>query len=262
MLSSNVACSYCESLVSIIAKKVHPELDLGPVYECKELPPGENKTIVAMFYFSDTVKKNIYNPIYDMDVLLIDSKTHQILSHFHEKRFIQEAGVKSVSTEKNGDDYREAYNSDGIFTNYMFISFIGHEYRYKLADSIETFGIILSRKNNSSDTSYVEDVLNLYYFKNNAIHKVLGSFRLLQEEKGINLGNNIAKDTRAYCSLEVDKNQTFGFNNFIVNEKKQVIEYSTKDIQNDTNKKTNTKHRFILTYNGHEYEVPEICKAR
>lgn len=255
MLSSCAWSLNCPSLVTLTAKKLHPNLAIAPIWDCNNYYPNKKQSVVALFYFSDTLKQNIYYPIYDMDIFLINKENDTVLSHHHTKEVIQESGV----------DIKDAYHqSEFFYSNPTFTESIWIADTYKLNKSLQTFKIILNRKNDSYETPYRETVLNIYYIQNNKIHQIISSLKESQEELGINLGNNIAMDKKSYCSITVDtQHQTLGFNDLILKEDTQEIKYFKLDSKDSAYRKVSKiSHIYKLKFDGNKYKVPRRCKAK
>lgn len=254
----------CGPLIKIYAKKLHPDLALGPVASCDTLPLNNDKKLLAFLYFSDTEKQDIFEPTYDLDVLLINEKTNSVLAHLHEKEFLKEIGVDLALVNDGLSHISQNYRSTDKYTENLSI-FTKRYNVFKLNDSVETFSLTLRRRNNSYNFEYQEEILYSYYVLNDTLNKIFGNFRLYLKEREVNLAKQLSIQRESQCSIKTDnKNKTHGFNDLIVQNKKKITTYSFNKARtrleylNEKEKRS----QYTLKYDGHGYKIPEQCKVQ
>lgn len=133
-----------------------------------------------MTLLSDIPEQNPDDPTYDINIVIIDSKSNEIIAHFYEKK---------------------AFYDDAVFTDNITIDTA----RYQLSPTTRAFGIRFHKRNMARYNNYSVEILNLYYIQGKTLKLAA---RGLTMEESVSEWNDTCKGQIKIISrtLAIEKN--------------------------------------------------------
>ncbi len=235
---SPLSYASCTSLIDSASKTLgYPEIKSG-FSDCKVHPVDSSKTIVAFARIQGTNSSDSTD-LYNLDVLLVDTKSGKILQHL-----FQEGAFESDAAAFSGITIDTA--------------------RYKLAPELRAFGIRASFDSNSHMYALHRQTLNLYMSKDQKMKQVLVDLITLEyADSGetldhISIENDGCTFTKGESkrTLAIAKTAHHGYADLLVQEK--TTNNESKLVKNvcvaATTKMTK---KYTLQFNGDVYVVPD-----
>lgn len=237
----------CGDLESTLRDKFYPddlELNFHRVIgsDCQVLPADPSKTIVAFL----TKDNDILDANFNLDVMLVDSQSGEVIARDKEKNVIQrENELIKLSIDRRVEV--------GIDTT-----------SYKLNPQVSVFGIrIFYNHIFNGLIPYTAEYINLYSFQNKNLTRALNNLEVKhiifnEDEDQIHL-HSPPKFDHLMTTLSLSQHHTNGFADIIVSEQRGSI--GPAELFSDTTLKRHfkriPKHVFILRYDGKEYVIPK-----
>ncbi|PXZ03702.1 hypothetical protein DKK70_15905 [Gilliamella apicola] len=221
-----VSSADCEKWIDQLLEKYHSsrESDM-PV--CKIWPADESKTIVVL-PFPRGSDDSIF---YDLDVLLIDTQSGEVIAHNWEP---------------------DAFVSDAI----QLVGFGIDTARYQLNNESRAFGVRVGFRGSSSVYPFYEQQINLYVQQNEKLNRIVN--QLVLKTSGGEMYNCKGEFHNNDAVLLLGNSSTNNFKDLIVSDKEQkgIIKVNSEGecVEEITE---STKREYILYYNGVEYPLPE-----
>lgn len=227
----------CKKIGVNLAKKFHPELSRDPLHliACKVWPYSPDKILVAIGLVSDILDKKNNDTLYDLDVFVLRTDNYAVIAHLYEKK---------------------AFADDAFYTDEITIDTA----RYNLSSTNRAFGVLFYKKEHGYGRESSENILSLYYLKDNALHRVLRGLAL-SEQYGV------WEDRAVYCEgtfnrifglVNIANQKTNGFNNLKITqfiEKSKFKGAGPKDCEEVSDGREESS--FTLKYNGKKYVISE-----
>ena len=222
----------CKSLTDSASKTLgYPEIKSG-FSDCKVHPVDSSKTIVAFARIQGTNSSDSTD-LYNLDVLLVDTKSGKILQHF-----FQEGAFESDSVAFSGITIDTA--------------------RYKLAPEVRAFGIRADFKSNSHSYSINYQTLNLYVSKDQKLKQVLADLTMDMDSNSFSSDNDYCPTTinETKRTLAIAKTTRHGYADLLLQE--EITEDDRKIVRNVcVTTTTKTTKQYTLHFNGDVYVLPD-----
>ena len=219
----------CEKWISHWLNLRHHSLD-SDMAVCKVWPADKSKTIVVL----PLKHENGENDIYDLDVLLIDSKSGKLIANSWQPNALESDAVKLSDFE--------------IDTA-----------RYQLNPETLAFGLRISYRLRSQVNPYYIDYINLYVKQNDELKLVVNMLPIAKFAGLTESFKCIGKFSFYDRYIILGNKMTNGYINLIVSEKPgKDIEKVDRSGECNTLTKNLPKKKYNLYYNGLEYPVKKI----